>query len=240
MPSPDRAALLRWTARIGAVTAEALAQLESVSLASARARLGAAERDRLLSRHHHLAGYPALYTATRHGLRAAGLTGIDQCRVSAANSRHLIVCAQVAAALGRRYPEHQVLGERELRREEREQGVRLASALLGRGPDGSSLLHRPDLVLWPAASDHALPVAVEVELTRKAQRRLAGICRAWARSRCVSGVVYLAAPGVERVLRRAIDHAQAGERVSVVPLEALPFSSEAADGTISQRIPSDA
>ena len=66
-----------------------------------------------------------------------------------------------------------------------------------------------------------LPVAVEVELTIKAPERLAAICRAWARARCVAGVLYLAPPEVERAVQRAIDRAQAHERVVVVPLDAL-------------------
>ncbi len=82
--------------------------------------------------------------------------------------------------------------------------------------------HRPDLVLWPLSPDGGLPVAVEVELTIKAPERLAAICRAWARTRCVAGVLYLAPPEVERAVIRAIDRAQAHERVLVVPLDALP------------------
>ena len=87
---------------------------------------------------------------------------------------------------------------------------------------GAPLLHRPDLVLWPAERRRALPVAVEVELTVKAPRRLLEICRAWARCRCVAGVLYLAAPEV-RAAARAGDRAGArrrsGSRSS--PLEAL-------------------
>jgi hypothetical protein len=135
---------------------------------------------------------------------------------------HLIVCARVAAAMERCYPDHRVLGERELRRDERERGVLLASARLGAGPDGAQLLHRPDLVLWPTGADGGLPVAVEVELTIKSPRRLADICRAWARCRCVAGVLYLAAPRVEHALERALERADAGERIVVVPLDALP------------------
>ncbi|HZL47813.1 MAG TPA: hypothetical protein VFC30_02240, partial [Solirubrobacteraceae bacterium] len=70
------------------------------------------------------------------------------------------------------------------------------------------------------------PIPVEVELTIKAPRRLLDICRAWARCRCVAGVLYLAPPEVERALHRAIDQTEAGERIVVVSLDALP----AADG----------
>ena len=64
-------------------------------------------------------------------------------------------------------------------------------------------------------------MAVEVELTVKAPRRLAAICRAWARSRGVAGVLYLVSPEVRRPLQRAIENAEAGERISLVGLEAL-------------------
>jgi hypothetical protein len=219
--SPERVEILQWTARIGAVTAEALADRRSSTLASARSRLLAAERDGLLSRRRPLAGEPALYTVTPAGMRACGLRGLDPCRVSVANAPHAIACAEAAAALERCYPDHRVLGERELRRDERARGTALASACVGRGPDGGPLLHRPDRALWPSGEDGGLPVAVEVELTIKAPRRLLAICVAWARCRCVSGVLYLAPPEVERALLRAIERANGDGRIVVVPLDAL-------------------
>jgi hypothetical protein len=209
---------------MGAITDEALADRLDVTVNSARGQLQVLQRAGWLSRKRPLAEQPALHTATRSGLRVAALQGLDPCRVSASNANHLIVCAWVAAALERCYPDHAVLGERELRRDERERGVPLASARLGIAPDGGPLLHRPDLVLWPEGSEDegGLPVAVEVELTVKAPRRLADICRAWARCRCVAGVLYLAPPEVRRALDRAIDQAQAGERIAVVGLDAVP------------------
>ncbi len=292
-PSPERVAIMQWTARIGAVTAEALADRLDVSVASAQGRLQALQKVGWLSRKRPLAEQPALFTATRAGLRVAALQGLDPCRVSASNAHHLIVCAWVAAALERCYPDHAVLGERELRRDERERGgVALASARLGIAPDGGPLLHRPDLVLWPreaggvgagnavdpvkavdaegaveaqgavgtegagdardttdaretldvqdardvqsardvqhardaehGACEVELPVAVEVELTVKAPQRLAEICRAWARCRCVAGVLYLAPPEVRRALERALEQVEAGERIAVLGLDAVP------------------
>src|SRR5207302_3741628 len=98
-------------------------------------RLLAAERRGLLSRRRPLTGAPALYTITAAGLRASGLRGLEPCRITPANAPHAIACAGVAAALERRYGDHhRLLGERELRRDERESGAQLASACLGRGP----------------------------------------------------------------------------------------------------------
>ncbi len=234
---PERIALVRWAAGMGAVTAEAAAVHLGVSLASARGRLRAAEGERLLKRCRPLTGHPALYAVTPSGLRKAGAPGLDPCRVSASNAQHLIECARVAVALERCYPDHRVQGERELRSEERELHRSLASAELGASPRNAGSRHRPDLVLWPVDPDGGLPVAVEVELTVKAPERLAAICRAWARARCVAGVLYLAPPEVERAVQRAIDRAQAHERVVVVPLDALPGHSS---GPAERTVPSGA
>lgn len=220
-PSPERVALMQWTVRMGAVTAEALAIRQNTTSASARGRLQAAVRAGLLTRRRPLAERPALYTLSRAGMSKCGLRGLDPCRVSTANAEHLIVCSIVAAALERRYPDHRMLGERELRRDERELDVPVASARMGVGPHGQPLLHRPDLVLWPDGPDAGLPVAVEVELTIKAPRRLTDICVAWARCRTVAGVLYLAPPEVGRALERAIARACAHERIVVVGLDAL-------------------
>ena len=218
----ERLAILRWIAGIGAATAEALAQREGLTVNSARGKLVAAEREGLLAGRRPLAAQPTLYTITRAGLRASRAAGVQPCRVSNANAQHLIACAAVAAGLERCYPDHRVLGERDLRRHERERGAPLASAHLGSGPGGERLLHRPDLVLWPEEAGAGLPVAVEVELSVKAPRRLAAICRAWARCREVGGVLYLAAPEAERALLRAVEQADAAARIVVVPLAALP------------------
>jgi hypothetical protein len=221
-PSIEREALLQWVGGIGAVTAEALSQRELTTVSSARARLAAAQGDGLLARQRPLTGRPALYTLTRAALRAARLQGLQQCRVSPANALHLITCVAVAAGLERCYPAHRVIGERELRRQERVRGAPLASAHLADGGGCEPRLHRPDLVLWPDAAGHGLPVAVEVELAVKAPRRLAAICRSWARCREVAGALYLAAPSAERALLRAIEEVDASPRVLVVPLDALP------------------
>ena len=85
-----------------------------------------------------------------------------------------------------------------------------------------------------------LPVAVEVELTVKAPRRLLEICLGWARCRCVAGTLYLAAPEVQRPLARAIERAQAGERIVVVTLDALIHSDGPAKASAVSTVPADA
>jgi hypothetical protein len=220
--TPAQLEMIRWIASLGAVTAEALAHRNDTSISSARARLVAAQRRKLLRCDRLLHGGPSLFALTRRGLHTSGMRGISACTISPTNATHLIVCSSAAAALERCYPGHRLAGERELRRDEREQGRTLASAELYDAERGRRGLHRPDLVLWSATSPTDQPVAVEVELTIKAPRRLVEICRAWARCRTVAGVLYLAPPAVERPLLRAVAAARAGERVVVVPLHSLP------------------
>jgi len=214
-----RIELLRWVARLGAVPATALAARDGTTVPSARARLAAAEGRGMLDRHSLLAARPALYTITRAGLRASGLSGLSPVRVSAGGAEHAIACATAAVALEQAYPEHRLSGEPELRRLEAGAGGPAPRAALGRGPDGRRTLHRPDLALWPDGG--GLPVAVEIELTVKAPRRLLEICRGWARCREVSGVLYLASAPVLAPLRRAIEEAGAGPSVVALPITEL-------------------
>jgi hypothetical protein len=220
-PTPEQIEITRWTASLGAVTAEALAQRTGVSVASARARLVAARRRKLLASERTLSGRPMLFTATRAGLRACQIRDIDVCAVSSSNANHLIMCAAAAAVLERRYPHHRLIGERELRRDERELGHLFASAKLATSHGRQGRLHCPDLVLCPHDPDGGLPLAIEVELTIKSQDRLVEICRAWARCRTIAGVIYFAPEDVQRALRRAVVKVRAFEQVVIVPLDSL-------------------
>ncbi|HEU0251178.1 MAG TPA: hypothetical protein VFR48_10680 [Solirubrobacteraceae bacterium] len=218
----ERLDALRWTASLGAITAEALALRQAISLASARGRLSAMCRRGLLKRSRPLNECPALFSLTATGARAAGVPGLAPTRVGASSAGHLIVCALAAASLERCYPDKRVIGERELRSAESACGHPLASARLVGRYAGSSGLHRPDLVIAPAADDDlALPVAVEVELTVKTPQRLREICRAWARCSQVAGVVYLVSKRAQPAVARALAAACADERIAVVRLDAL-------------------
>jgi hypothetical protein len=217
--APTRSGLLRWMARTGPVTAEALARRHGLSVAGARGRLLAAQRDGLLSRSRPLREQPSLYTLTCAGLRAAGMPGEQPGRISAANAHHSIVCCEVAVSLELAYPAREVIGERELRRCERERSAVIASANCRGDGLAGRVLHRPDLVLTGPRG--ALPVAVEVELSVKAPRRLLSICRAWARCRCVAGVLYVSPAEVQEPLRRAIAGASAGDRIALLSPSAL-------------------
>jgi hypothetical protein len=76
-------------------------------------------------------------------------------------------------------------------------------------------------VLWRTASPSAPPVAVEIELTIKGSARLLAICRAWARARCVAGVIYVVSPQAARPVATAIEQAGAAGRVVLLALESL-------------------
>jgi hypothetical protein len=197
------------------VSAAALEHRDGLTRASARARLAAAERAGLLAAWSPMTGVPTLYTVTREGARVCVPAGAEPAQVAPAAAAHAVLCASVAVALEAAYPGQLVVGERELRRRERLNGALLASIRLGAvGP----LVHRPDLVVWPAG-DGSLPVAVEVELTVKSRRRLTAICAAWARARHVSGALYVVSAQVRDPLERAIADSGAATAVTVVDLD---------------------
>ena len=208
----DRA-ILAWLAGLGASGADELAAAFGISGALARARLRALVDDGACRAERLLHGAPPLYLLTRSGLRAAGRAELAVARVSAASAAHQLAVARVAAAL--RGGCEELHGERELRAWERAAGRPLASAEVGWARDGGVALHRPDLVV--RAGDAW--IAVEVELTVKAPRRLARIVRGWARSRLVDGVVYYAAPAALRAVRIAIGRESAQDAVVALALE---------------------
>jgi len=215
--SEELALIIARVAGLGALTAEALARERGWTLAAARARLSQAERRGLLAAWRPLRGQASLYTATAAGIRAAGVNGIAPGRVSPAGARHSAVCSLAAAELCHGYPGYRVVGEAELRREERSGGTLLASVVMG---GTAAAVHRPDLALLPGHAD-AAAIAVEVELTVKAPRRLEAICLAWSRARHLEGVIYLAPAEVRPALGRAIERSRAAGRVAVVALESL-------------------
>ena len=207
--------IVDWIGRLGAASAADVGAHVGIAPSEARARLGACTRAGQLRAARLLHGEPALYVATRAGLRSVGLEALAPCRVSTTGFAHLSACARLAVALERSQPDARLASERELRLAERRAGRPIASAEVGVGRDGEPALHRPDLVLFGVDG----PLAIEVELTIKSPRRLRQIVRGWGRCRLVQGVVYHATPGAARAVRRAVDALCAGDRVTVVELE---------------------
>lgn len=239
-----RLELVRWAAGLGAVTDEALALRTGGGVRSARARLLAAERSGLLRRLSSLHGRPCLFTVTRAGLRACGLPPLRPVAVGAAGAEHAIACAAAAAWLERCFPDQLVTGEVWLRRREHADGERSARCdaavplAPGRAPGAR---HRPDLLLSPAAGTPGVAaVAVEVELTVKAPRRLQSICLAWARARHVAGVLYIVSEAVRGPLERAIARCSGDDRILVVPLAEISAATTGpAPSPIARAIPSE-
>jgi hypothetical protein len=219
---------------MGAVTPEALAERELISLGVARERLDEAARSGLLERHSLLVDHPALYTVTPAGGRLARKhadagsyaypKGLRALRVSIKGARHMIACAGVRVALERRYADYRVIGEHELHRDERDGGQRLATVEIPGVGEGR--VHSPDIVAWPPAIpgevEVPLPVAVEVELSSKGKEELLENLRAWARCRYVEAVLYYAETrSIEEQLLDGIEHLKAEEAIVVNPLSEI-------------------
>ena len=129
--------MLRWTARLGAVTAEALAQHEDRTLASARARLLGGRARWPAGSHSGCSRGSRRCTRSRAGgLRASGaawLRAVPRERVERTARDRVRASRRSARARLSRSPG---LGERELRRDERDSGAALASARLGDAAPG--------------------------------------------------------------------------------------------------------
>jgi hypothetical protein len=208
--------IVRWIGGLGAAGAEHVIERFGITRTRAYARLGKLTAAGLLELRPLLHGQPGLYVATAEGLRWQGLQRLGVCRVGPGGFVHAWEVAGAAVALERGFPGRPVLSEREIRVRERDEGGPVASAKLAELPGGRAFLHRPDLAL---VSPGEPVIAIEVELSPKAPRRLEEIYRAWARARHVEVVYYLAAPAPARALERAIGRVRACDRITVIPLD---------------------
>ncbi len=198
--------LVRFVGLHGAVSIDQVRDAFGVGRTAAYRRVAACIEQGLLERVALLRSEPSVLRATRQGLRFGGLE-LGVCVVSAGSLNHLLRCTSAALALEHRHGIDRVLAERELRWIEQTEGRAIYSAKLG------ERLHRPDLALLTEKR----PLAVEVELSPKAPRRLEAIIRAWRRASWVGGVLYLCEPGAtRRGVERAIRKAHAEERIEVM------------------------
>jgi hypothetical protein len=208
--------LVRYVGRHGVVTIEHVMGAMGVGRTATYRRVAACVQRGLLERLDLLRSEPRLLRATRAGLRYAGL-GLPLAVVSAGSADHWLRCASTAQLLGEEFDPTQILTERELVLAEQIEGRPIASAKIGELPGGSPQLHRPDLAVL---TDEG-PIAIEVELTPKAPRRLQGVIRAWRRASWVAEVRYYCAPGsTRRAVERAVAEMRAEERVRI--FEAVP------------------
>ena len=209
--------LVGWIARMGAVgigqVQERFGVCRSVSYAIV-ARLVEAG---LIERVATLPGDPTLLCATPQGIVYAGL-GLPPARVSPGAVDHWLACADAALWAERRWGCDSLISERELRFAELDASRPIARAIVGELPDGRPMLHRPDLVV----RDDGRTLAIEVELTPKAPRRLERIVRSWRRARCVDQVLYMVPAGpTQRAVKRAVAATHAQERVIVGELKVV-------------------
>jgi hypothetical protein len=211
--------IVRWIARMGAVTLAHLRARFELGRTVAYRRIAACMSAGLLERVETLRGQPALIRATRRGLRFTGV----QLRVAEVRPElvgHWIACGDVALLLETEFGPGAVLSEREIRALERDEARPVASAVVGESPDGPLILHRPDLAM---RSDGRL-LAIEIELTPKAPRRLETIVRAWRRARWVAGVRYYVSPGTtSQAVARAVRATHSEERIEIRELRLERF-----------------
>jgi hypothetical protein len=208
--------LVRFVGTHGAVAIEHVMAALGVGRTAAYRRVAYCIEAGLLERLDLLRGLPSLLRATAAGLSYAGL-GLRVAAISPGSVDHWLRCASTAFLLGTEFGADAVLSERELRRLEEDEGRSVVSAKVGELPSGAPRLHRPDLAVFAGKR----PIAVEVELTPKAPRRLEALIRAWRRAEWVAEVRYYCEPGLtRRAVERAVEKTHAQDRVRV--LEAVP------------------
>jgi hypothetical protein len=205
-----------WIGRMGAAGAEDVMQRFAMGRSWAYARLNGLVTGGLLEQRTLLHRQPGLYIATHEGLRWCDLQRLGVYRVGPGGFEHAQKAAHVASELQVALPGWEVLSERDIRQQEADLQELVASARVGELPAGRPALHRPDLAL--KSNDHRV-VAVEVELSVKAPRRLATICRGWARARHIDSVYYLATPAAARAVERAVRETRSEDRIRILPIE---------------------
>jgi hypothetical protein len=135
-----------------------MAQVErelGVGRTAAYRRVAACIEAGLLERLALLREEPSLLRATRQGLRYVGLGGMRVAEVSPGAVDHWLRCAATAQRLGECFGHERIRTERELVFAEKIAERPLASAVIGRLPNGKPRLHRPDLVILPPDSSSA-------------------------------------------------------------------------------------
>jgi hypothetical protein len=216
MQTDRDAEIVDWIGRVGAAGAGHVMGRFYMGRSWAYTRLSKLVMDGLLEQRTLLYRQPGLYLATADGLRWQGLQRLGVYKVSPGGFQHAWEVANAAVSLHRVLPDWEVLSEREIRIQESDQGELIASTKLGELPGGRPALHRPDLAL---VSPDGNLVAIEVELSVKAPRRLAAICRAWARARHISATYYIATPAAASAVQRAIAETRSADRIVVLPIE---------------------
>jgi hypothetical protein len=233
--------IVSWIGKLGAADVHHVAAHFALGRSTAYQRLAMLVRRRLLVQHLLLYGRPALYVATRRGLRWRGLDGLGPCKISAGRFEHAWQIADAAVTLAAGLPDWRLLSDREIIWHEHQRRELIASVRVGSRGGGVAAMHRPDLALL---SPQGRVLAIEVELSVKLPTRLASICSGWARARHVDAVYYLASPLAARAVSRAAQKTRAEDRLKILPLgqtaEVVRLEREATGGGDRGRRPGEA
>jgi len=226
--------IVDWIGRVGAAGAEHVMRRFGMGRSQAYVRLNKLAADRLLEQRSILYRQAGLYVATIHGLRWCHLQQLGVFRVGTVGFEHARQLANTAAQLHHQLAGWQILTDRELRAAEGDTGQLIASVRVGALPDGRPAIHRPDLALL---APDGRTVAVEIELSIKARRRLETICRSYSRARHLHHTYYLATAAAARAVTRAIADTRAEDRITVLgvgDIDALVQSEREAAGAAAR------
>jgi hypothetical protein len=184
LPGPASMAGLTWLVRVGAAPLDAwrFAMGWCLSVAGSHARR--LERQGWLERHRMTRGKGSLLVATRRGVRMTGLAVGAAAAPAPTWWDHDCACAWTAAWLSIRGREWR--GPREVLADPGLKGE--LEWLTGTGWRQSG--HRPDLAVVMESGT----VAIEVELQRKADKRLRailGLYARWLAERQITGLIYV-------------------------------------------------
>jgi len=218
---PRDAELLAFIASHRAALPAQLAALTGLRPSTVRNRLQALGRAGLVRHRPVASGHPAARLITPAGLQLLGRPA-GRSELKPAEYLHDIAAGWLwlAARDGAFGPVRAIRTERELRSHDglpRPAGDSdrepLGVRRLDTGPRGRERLHHPDLELETAAGQR---VAIELELTPKADRELDGILAAYAADPRVDAVVYvIGEDGLEAKVRRAAARAGAEGKLFV-------------------------
>lgn len=206
--------LLVYVACQGVVTIEHVMAALGVGRTAAYRRVGHCIDAGLLERLELLRTEPSLLRATRRCLRQLGFDAMPVAEVTAATATHWLRCASLARFLvEREFDSREIWSERDLRLTEVTEGRCPASIKIGGLASDIPRRHRPDL----AVISPEYTIAVEVELSLKAPRRLETILRGWRRAGDVDEVRYYCPPGpVTRGVERAVSRTQTADKVRIL------------------------
>lgn len=220
LPGSDFA-LVRYVGRHGVVTLDHVrAGLKAAGLKSGRsvtyARVARCIELGLVERRGVLYSEPPLLRATQEGIRFAKL-GLPVASFAPGRIDHYLRCAEVANKAASRHGAENVFTEPEIPLIEAVNGELFGSAIVGESAEnGDPRLHRADLVVVGPKGR----IAVEVELSAKAPKRLAHLIRAWRRAiatNVVAEVHYVCRVGkTYRAVERAITEARAQDWIKVL------------------------